>query len=207
MSRSRGTWELWPPTEGDLSVSGRPPRAKPSRPSLQSPFFQPQTPWCPKAQPTPAPAAPGSPRPHLSCSCRTLQGTRCRQGPWESWLVGVGSWQGRDEHRCWGRRCLGRLRWLLCLQHTLGRTQYEKAARSHAALRCIRGSGGTCAWTFFPTPELWGFPWIGFCRVPETWALSFIESTPPLCFLTQVLGQGSTHWQLTAPIWLANMSV
>lgn len=32
--------------------------------------------------------------------------------------------------------------------------------------------------------------WIGFYRVPETQDIIFIESTPPLYFLTQVLGRG-----------------
>lgn len=37
-------------------------------------------------------------------------------------------------------------------------TQDEKVARSHAAFCCVRGSGGTYAWTFFLIPQPWGFP-------------------------------------------------
>lgn len=118
VSRSRGTWELWPPTRGDWCQEQTPAFSPPFPSSSLRPLNG-QMPSLPST-----PGAPGfhpQPQPHLSYSCRSLQSSRCRGGPWESWPAGAGSWQGRGGHRCWGRRCLGRLRWPLCLQHTLGR--------------------------------------------------------------------------------------
>lgn len=53
--------------------------------------------------------------------------------------------------------------------------------------------------------------WIGFCSIPETQDI-IVESTPPLCFFTQVLGRGcalvacATRWG-GGPIWQATMFV
>lgn len=109
-SRSRGTWELWPPTNRHwLSVTGCHLEQSWLLPISHAPF-----------QPYPTPCL-VSPRSHLSYVCQSLQGTR-REGPWESWQAEVvGSWQVRGGYRCWGRRRSGPLRWLLYQQHKLGR--------------------------------------------------------------------------------------
>lgn len=86
-------------------------------------------------QPYPTPCL-FSPRPYLSYVCQSLQGTH-REGPWESWQAEVvGSWQVRGGYRCWGHRCSGLLRWLLCQQHKLGRQigSNQKLCSPHAGM-------------------------------------------------------------------------
>lgn len=123
-SRSRGTWELWPPTNRDwLSVTDCHLEQRRALPISHAPF-----------QPNPTPCL-VFPRPHLSCSGQSLQGTR-RDGPWESWQAEVGgSWQERGGYRCWGHRCWGPRRWLLCRLHKLGRQRGMGMIRSCAVPR------------------------------------------------------------------------
>lgn len=173
---------------GRWAVSGCPPRAKSCIPNPLSPVLNPlflpaPDSLVPKCPAYPTPAAPGSPRPHLSYSCRSR--TRCRQDPWESWLVGAVSWQGRGEHRCWEHRCLGRLRWLLCQQHTLGRR--HSVRRHPGAMLPSTVTEGLEGHVPGPSqPPSCGAslgPWLVSRGSLKLGAISFPESTPPVRLL------------------------
>lgn len=144
-SRIRGTWELWPPTSRHHIVSNCSLEQSGALPVSLLPS-------------SPIPPCLASPRPHLSCSCQSLQGTCCREGPWESWQVAVvGSWQERGGCRCWGHRCWGHLRWLLCRQHKLGgQIGMRKVIRRSEAMLSHAGMGfwGDMSLPLHPIPAI-----------------------------------------------------
>lgn len=74
-----------------------------------------------------------SPGPHLSYSCRSLQSTRCREGPWGSWLAGRGLGRERGGSigaggvNAWDARSGSFASSIYWGEHT----QHEKGPRGH----------------------------------------------------------------------------